>query len=224
MRAEGPPQRTRSLRRLRWLAVAVLLGLPFAFVLAPVLTRLIDKRFTLMLSAALAIINGNLFICLRLFTDLLPPNGDPVIFWCVMSTGFVGGLSGPIVLIMINSMFADIADEQELETGERQEGIIYSARSFALKATGALGGIFGGIGLDLIAFPRQAQPGTVDSDVIFNLGLIAGPVTSIFSLLGLVLYLGYRLNERRVLEIKAELEERRARVNAGSQPTAVDTG
>ncbi|MDH3644180.1 MAG: MFS transporter [Gammaproteobacteria bacterium] len=195
---------------LRWLAIAVFLGLPFAFVLAPVLTRAIDKRMTLISCAAVLIINGNFFVCLRLFTDVLPANGDPLIFWCVMSIGFVGGVTGPIVLIMINSMFADIADEQELITGERQEGIIYSARSFALKATAAIGGIFGGMALDLIAFPRQAPPGTVEPDVIFNLGLVAGPLTSVFTFFGLLLFLGYRLDQRRVSQIKVELEERRA--------------
>jgi GPH family glycoside/pentoside/hexuronide:cation symporter len=195
---------------LRWLALAVLLGLPVAFVLAPVLTRLIDKRMTLIGSAALAIINGNLFICLRLFTDILPPNGDPIIFWCVMSMGFFGGMTGPIVLILINSMFADIADEQELLTGERQEGIIYSARSFALKATSALGGMIGGLALDLIAFPRQAPPGTVDADVIFDLGFVAGPLTSAFTLSGLLLFLGYQLNQSRVSEIKTALAQRHA--------------
>ena len=209
---------------LRWLALAVLCGLPLAFVLAPILTRLIDKRMTLIASAAAAIINGNLFICLRLFTDILPANGDPIIFWCVMSTGFVGGMTGPIVLIMINSMFADIADEQELITGERQEGIIFSARSFSLKATAAIGGVFGGIALDLIAFPRQAPPGTVDSEVIFNLGLVAGPVTSAFTFSGLLLFLGYQLNQSRVSAIKAELEGRHARANDATQPTALGTG
>lgn len=199
---------------LRWLAVAVLLGLPFAFVLAPILTRLIDKRMTLIACAAVAILNGNVFICLRLFTDVLPANGDPLIFWCVMSTGFVGGVTAPIVFIMINSMFADIADEQELITGDRQEGIIYSARSFALKATGALGGVFGGIALDLIAFPRRALPGTVDSEVIFNLGLVAGPLTSFFTFFGLLLFLGYRLNQTRILAIKAELAERHAQASS----------
>jgi Na+/melibiose symporter-like transporter len=195
---------------LRWLAIAVFLGLPFAFVLAPVLTRAIDKRMTLISCAVVLIINGNFFVCLRLFTDVLPANGDPLIFWCVMSMGLVGGITGPIVLIMINSMFADIADEQELITGERQEGIIYSARSFALKATAAIGGIFGGMALDLIAFPRQAPPGTVEPDVIFNLGLVAGPLTSVFTFFGLLLFLGYRLDQRRVSQIKVELDERRA--------------
>ncbi len=194
---------------LRWLALAVALGLPIAFVGTPIITRLLDKKMTLVSAAVLGIVSANVFIILRLL-DLLPENGHPFIIWCVLIPGFVTGVIGPIILITVNSMFADIADEQELETGERQEGIIYSARAFVLKATGALGGVFGGIGIDLIAFPEKAEPGTVAPDVIFNLGLIAGPVTSIFSFAGLILYLGYKLDYARVMEIKAALDARNA--------------
>lgn len=198
---------------LRWLALAVALGLPVAFIGTPILTRLIDKKMTLVSMAVLLIIGGNLFIVLRLL-DLLPANGHPFIIWCVLIPGFLAGVAGPIILITINSMFADIADEQELKTRERQEGIIYSARAFVLKATSALGGVFGGIGIDLISFPEKAEPGTVDPDVIFNLGLIAGPVTSIFTFASLVLYIGYKLDYGRVMEIQAELEVRREQATA----------
>jgi Na+/melibiose symporter-like transporter len=208
---------------LRWLALSVALGLPLSFVLAPALTRWIDKRWTLIFCCAVAIINGNFFVCLRLFTDILPANGDPIIFWCVMSMGFFGGVFAPVIGITINSMFADIADEQELIMGDRQEGIIFSARAFALKATGALGGIFGGIALDLIQFPRKALPGTVDSDVIFNLGLIAGPVTSVFTFCGLLLYLGYQLDQRKVQAINIALQEKRALVESGKDSQALPT-
>lgn len=110
-------------------------------------------------------------------------------------------------------MFADIADELELATGQRHEGIIYSARAFAGKVAATLGLIVGGIVLDFIAFPRQALPGTVDPDVIFNLGLIQGPGTSIFVMAALLLYTRYRLNQKRHAEIMAELHIRRSRID-----------
>jgi len=106
-------------------------------------------------------------------------------------------------------MFADIADEHELETGERREGIIYSARSFALKATGSLGLVIGGALLDFIAFPRGAEAGSVPQDILWNLGFVQGPATSVFTLCGLVLYLGYKLDRHRHAEIVAELSARR---------------
>jgi len=115
-------------------------------------------------------------------------------------------------------MFADIADEIELETGERQEGMIFSARAFAGKAANALGTIVGGIALDLIAFPKKALPGSVEPDVIFNLGLVQGPVTSIFTLMGLLLYLGYRLTRERHEEIVIELTEQRSKRGEGAEP------
>ena len=123
---------------------------------------------------------------------------------------FTSGLAGPSVMITLNSMFADIADEQELLTGERQEGIIFSARSFAFKAGGALATVLGGIGLDVIEFPRGAAPGEVPAEVLFSLGIIAGPLTSIVGLAILGFYLGYRLDRARITEIQLELAERRA--------------
>jgi Na+/melibiose symporter-like transporter len=114
-------------------------------------------------------------------------------------------------MITLNSMFADISDEQELLTGERQEGIIFSARSFAFKAGGAFATILGGIGLDLIEFPRGAAPGEVSAEVLFNLGIIAGPATSIIGLAILAFYIGYRLDRTRIAEIQLELAARRAK-------------
>ncbi len=107
-------------------------------------------------------------------------------------------------------MFGDIADEHELETGARREGVIFSARSFVTKTTGAFGVIIGGALLDYIAFPRRAAAGTVADDTLWTLGFIQGPATSVFTLLGLFLYLGYRLDRARHAEIMAELAQRRA--------------
>jgi len=194
---------------MRWMGPTAIAALPFSIALAPLLTRRYDKRRILILLSSIIILNTNVMICLRLFTDVLPPNGTPELLTLLLTFVFIGGLAGPAVLVTLNSMFADVADEQELLTGERHEGIIFSARSFAFKAAGALASILGGIGLDLISFPRGAAPGEVPEDVLFLLGMVAGPLTSIFGLLILLFYLGYRLNRTRVEEIQAELAVRR---------------
>ena len=112
--------------------------------------------------------------------------------------------ASPVIYITINSMFADISDELELVTGERQEGIIYSARAFAGKAAVALGTVIGGFALDFIAFPKNAVPGEVDAGVIFNLGLFQGPATSVFSMAALLLFLKYSLSREKHAEIRSE--------------------
>jgi Na+/melibiose symporter-like transporter len=68
----------------------------------------------------------------------------------------------------------------------------------------------GGIGLDLIEFPRGAAPGEVSAEVLFSLGVIAGPATSIIGLAILAFYFGYRLDRARIAGIQLELAERRA--------------
>ena len=88
-------------------------------------------------------------------------------------------------------------------------GIIFAARSFAIKATSSLGLIIGGIVLDWIAFPRQARAGSVADDVLWNMGFITGPFTSLFVVIGVLMYLGYRLDRTRHAEILVELARRR---------------
>jgi len=194
--------------QLKWIPLAVAAGLPFGSILGAYLVRLLDKKWCLILPAALTIINVNVLIVLRLF-DILPENGDPLILQLLLINVFITGVIAPPIFITINSMFADISDEIELITGTRQEGIIYSARAFALKAAVALGTIVGGVILDLIQFPEQAMPGEVSPDVVFNLGFAQGPGTSIFSFLGLLLYFRYRLTRKKHQEILSQLAEKK---------------
>ena len=193
---------------LRWLGVGVLVGLVPGTIAGAYLARVLDKKWCLIIPAAIAITNANVLIILRLF-ELLPDNGHWLILPMLIASSCLGGFVGPVIYITINSMFADITDELELTTGERQEGIVYSARAFAGKAAVALGTVVGGVALDVIAFPKNAVPGTVDPDIIFNLGLFQGPITSVFTLGGLTLYLGYKLSRSRHKEIVSELTRRK---------------
>jgi Na+/melibiose symporter-like transporter len=194
--------------QLKLIPLAIAGGLPFGAVLGAYMVRLMDKKWCLILPAALTIINVNILIVLRLL-DVLPENGDPLILQLLLINVFITGIIAPPIFITINSMFADISDEIELTTGRRQEGIIYAARAFALKAAVALGTIVGGVILDLIQFPEQALPGEVSPDVLFNLGLAQGPATSLFSFFGLLLYFRYRLTRRKHREILEKLAEHR---------------
>ena len=199
-----------STEAMRWLSPVMLLGLPFSAIMAPHLTRLIDKRTVLLIFGSWVILNANILIMLRLFTDVLPDNGDPWLLYILLSFGFVTGLVTPALLITFNSMFADIADELELRTGARQEGIIFSARSFGFKASAAMATVLGGIALDLIGFPRGAEVGEVPDEIVFRLGLVAAPATIVIGMANLMFFTAYRLDRARVAEIQVELSKRRA--------------
>jgi Na+/melibiose symporter-like transporter len=76
--------------------------------------------------------------------------------------------------------------------------------------------VVGGWVIDWIQFPRGARAGTVPDDVLWDLGLHQTPLPSIFVLLGILLYAGYRLDRNRHAEIVRQLAERRAMTNGAS--------
>jgi GPH family glycoside/pentoside/hexuronide:cation symporter len=204
---------------MRWLGPMGLLALPLSVMMAPYLTRVLDKRTVLLVFGSFIILNVNILIILRLFTDVLPQNGDPALLYVLLGLAFFNGLITPALSITFNSMFADVADELDFRTSGRQEGIIFSARSFGYKASAALATVIGGIALDLIGFPRGAEFGEVPSEIIFRLGLVAGPATIVLGMLNLMFFFGYRLDRKRMAVIQTELTRRRAST-ASPQPAA----
>ncbi len=73
-------------------------------------------------------------------------------------------------------MTTDITEQAELRTGRRNEGIITAAVTFASKCARSLWTLFGGMALTLIAFPTGTEVENVALEVIFNLGLVYGPL------------------------------------------------
>ena len=201
---------------LFYLAYVGLFAFPVSFALIPALTRLLDKRLAVMAPLTCWITAVNAPICLRLAdVSWFPENGSPWVLVVFLAASTVGALAAPIIGATANSMLADVADEHELDTGIRREGVLYSVRAFSAKATAAFGTLFGGILLSIIEFPEEATRGDVPPETVWNLGLIAGPATSIFSLAALGFYLRYRINRRRHEEIVVALQERRAAESSG---------
>ena len=201
--------------QLSYVGVVALAAYGLGFALVPVLTRILDKKTTLIASAVVAVMAVNVPICLRLVDfDWFPDNGSPWILPLYLTAAFLGGTAVPLLGATYNSMYADIADAHELRTRKRREGAIYSTRAFANKAAGALGLFIGGIILDIVAFPKNAVYGTVPDDIIWNLGLFVGPGTSIFTLLAMCLFFFYRIDRAAHRRIAQALEERRAQHTA----------
>ena len=73
-------------------------------------------------------------------------------------------------------------------------------------STSAFGLLIGGIAIDLIGWPTGVKSADmVDSETIFHLGLIDGPVAAVPSLFATYFYAKYNVNKTRYLEIKAKL-------------------
>lgn len=198
--------------QLSYLAYGALIGLCASVVVIGPLTARFEKKSILVISAVLTVLNINTPIVLRLLdVSWFPEPGSDTLLYIYIANVATTSFLGPVIFATLNSMFADITDEHELEIGERREGVIFAARAFAVKATSSIGLIFGGILLDYIQFPRGAMAGTVEPDVVWQLGFIAGPATSVFTLGGLMFYLGYQISRKRHGEIQVELAAKRVR-------------
>lgn len=104
-----------------------------------------------------------------------PPRHDDLVAEPIVVFKFLGSGSGAVLNISVMSALVDVADENQLISGDRQEGILYSARTFFAKVDHALGLFLAGVVLDYIAFPTDAEPGQVAGSVLFRLGMVDGP-------------------------------------------------
>jgi GPH family glycoside/pentoside/hexuronide:cation symporter len=202
--------------------IAVLIwGLVFATLLAfdvtPRLAARFDKKRATVGILTFAIVVGPMPILLRL-AGWFPPNGHPSLLPIILVHLTIIVAAVISVSITVASMIADVVDEGELATGKRQEGMFTAAIAFSAKATSGLGGLFAGIALDLIAFPKGADPGTVPPGKVFNLGLAVGPGLMFFYFVTLAFIARYRITRERHGEILAELEHRRAEAPSPPSP------
>jgi GPH family glycoside/pentoside/hexuronide:cation symporter len=193
-----------STAEISLLTLTIVVGLIPASIIAPVLSKRIDKMPSLVACLLVATAFSFSPIYLRLF-DVMPENGSALIMPILFGTYVVGYSFFIAAGIVVGSMLADIADLHASNTGKRQEGLFFAANSFAQKATFGLGTLFAGIGLDLIAFPKQVDVSMVSEETIFNLGLIAGPLPFAIYLLAAYIATKYDLNKTRHAEISAQL-------------------
>jgi len=126
--------------------------------------------------------------------------------------------------ISVLSSLADIADEHELISGRRQEGSFFAARTFFAQISSGLGHLFGGAALDVISFPKGAKPGQVPDDVLFNLGLVDGPICAAPALLAVYFYSRYSINRQRHVQTQRELAARRAPAVQSGAPLPATAG
>lgn len=200
-------------------------GFFLAFFFTVWMHKRFDKRATIIFALVLMALGGALPVPLRLM-GLMPANGSPRLVSALFVAVFVFYLGVAVLTISALSALADIADEHELNTGRRQEGVFFAARTLFAKLSSGFGHIIGGIALDLIHFPKGAKPGLVPHDTVTMLGILDGPVGTIPAILAIFFYAAYRIDRKKHTEIQAQLAERRKQKlpAPASMPPAPITG
>lgn len=128
--------------------------------------------------------------------------------WLVLIPRFLVAIGLAGLFSLIPSMIADVVDYDELRTGTRREGMFGAIFSWMLKlalASALLinGYILDGLGVDNALGMNQPE-GALDT-IVNLLGIL--PV--IGAAIAFYFIYQYSLNDNRMVEIRAELEERR---------------
>ncbi|MBD3744597.1 MAG: MFS transporter [Sphingopyxis terrae] len=189
-------------------------------VLVPFVSKRLGKRNGAVAIYALGFINGALPITLRLF-GLMPENGSTLLFIILSVESFIQGLLYVMSAVLLNSMLNDVVEEVEVATGNRSEGLLFSADAFFTKAVSGLGVLISGGLLTLIAFPAKAKPGAVTSDVIWSLGAIYIPVVAIITVIVVATLLRFPINRTRHEANLATLRERSDTIEEAAPPAPV---
>ncbi len=144
------------------------------------------------------------FVCAGIIYGLsffmLKPGGTALMFGWAVLIGFcgAGGLLFPL------SMIADIADEDEVQTGVRSEGAFYGINSFITKLALAVGSMTGAFALWLAGFHGGEAPSTA-AIMIFRITYIVPIITYFIS--AVIIYRGYTLTEEQANKNKLLLRK-----------------
>ena len=98
-------------------------------------------------------------------------------------------------------MVGDIADEVELTSGKRQEGILFATVGFMQKLNAGLGSFFAGQVLNFINFDRLNHT----EEQAFTLAFVQGPVTAMLMIIPFIIFYQYSLSAEKHKRIIASL-------------------
>ncbi|MCB1693168.1 MAG: MFS transporter [Pseudomonadales bacterium] len=157
-----------------------------------------DKKRVIVVTALSLSVIPAMPIVLRMM-GYFPENHTEALVPALIAFAALSSAAGSILNISVMSALADIADENEVRYGLRQEGVLYSTRTLFSKIDNAIGHFFAGITLDLIGFPARGRSGEVPDDVLWHLGLIDSPLAIIPGVIAAFFYGKYAI-DRRVYE------------------------
>lgn len=146
-------------------------------------------------------------IALRLI-GVLPDNNDAALMPILLLFWFVGFFGIIMAMTIWGTMIADVADEYELKTGARQEGLLYSAGTFLQKSATGGGGVFASAILFFSRFPEHAETG-VSHSTIGMFGVLSASTTAGLALLGAYCFSRFTLEGAKHVAVLAQLKAQR---------------
>ena len=166
-----------------------------------------EKQAILKFAVIGFIINTPWLIVMRLM-GVGPENGSTLLLVLLYIQGTINTFLAILRTISHHSILADIADEHELRTGRRQEGVLFAVAAFAEKFVMGFGYIFVGPFLDIIGLESSMTPGMVPDSTLLSIGVVVGPVMTLILVIPLWMVSGLELGRERAQKVQAALASR----------------
>lgn len=193
--------------QISFFVIGSLTGYVFGAFAVSALHRRFDKRWTGVIALLVFCIGPAIPLALG-WTGIMSAD-TPYLVPILIAFSVLQHAPYSIMTTTIYSALADIADENELRYGIRQEGVLYSTRTLFAKIDQAVGTALAGWVLTIVAFPAKAVPGHVPAAVLD--GLAAAFVLSTIPGLGAVVFYGMmRVTKASYAATKDALSARRA--------------
>ena len=186
--------------QIKYLLPIYLIATLLAFFITPRIVRILEKRTIVLIAiAGVGLFSPAAFVMYNL--GLTPEKGSfELVFFISFFLVFLITLN--VMGIMVrDSMVGDIADEVELQSGKRQEGILYATVGFMQKLNAGLGSFFAGLVLTFIGFDKD-NPSIEQG---YTLAVVQGPGTTLLMIVPFIIFLGYSLSSSRHKEIMKSL-------------------
>lgn len=182
----------------------------FGYVIATRLFAKLDKRNAMVAGGMCWMFFHALPVTLYLL-GLVPEKSTTALTAMLAVNYLLLGASIAQLIVGASSTMADIADESELATGSRQEGVLFGAASFAAKCTNALGSLIAGSILRFIEWPTGDEVKTaadIAPETLQQMAIIFGPCVALLAIPGFFFLRGYKLDRAKTREIQRQLKER----------------
>lgn len=134
-------------------------------------------------------------------------------FTWILTFQFMISVFAGYVLPLLWSMFADIVDHQELITGRRATGLIFSSSSMSQKLGWALGSAMSGWILAWYKYMPEAVEQSAQT--IFGEHIMISLMPALCCLLAFAGMMFYPLSDKKVIEISEQLNQKRNKVIPG---------
>ena len=174
------------------MALAMLTISVAVFLLAP-FTKHLYQRFGRKEATASFLILGFIF-----FTLLFIIHTHSVVVYLIFA--FIGSMGIGMFNLMVWAFITDVIDNEQVENGIREDGVVYGVNSFSRKVAQALAGGVSGLLLSFIGYKASTTGGAVQTEAVANhiYQLSVGLPAVCLGVGALILILWYPLNKKKV--------------------------